>query len=151
MLVSVSQAVSMLKVPDMSSLVYILPVNIVTRLRLKGTSVTVLVKRVLPSESRVSMVTFIVCSSVSRKTLVDEMVLSPVAAAMDTVLVHPVLTVARPVVGLKLQPPADRVMRTLEILAVRPSLEQTVSLEMIRLSVALRSTVLVLVILTAWV
>ncbi len=35
----------------------------------------------------------------------------------------PVLTVAKPEVGLKLLPPADIVMRTLVTLAARPSLE----------------------------
>ena len=54
-------------------------------------------------------------------------------------------------VGLKARPPAEKVILTLETLAVLPSVETTFSWEMTRLSVALMSTASVSEMLTDWV
>ena len=78
------------------------------------------------------MVTSIVCSSVARKSGVAEVEGDPVSALMPTVLAKPVLDVASPVVGLKLLPPADKVIRIFEMLAVLPSVDTTLSWEMMR-------------------
>ena len=134
-------------------MVYMAPVSFVTLLRWKRTLLTVLLKSVFPLASNVSMVTFIVCSSVARKKQVDEPERLPTAALMLTVLLKPVLTVASPVVGLKLLPPAESVMRTLLAAAALLSEDSTRNFATIRLSVALISTALplLLVTFTVWV
>ena len=68
-----------------------------------------------------------------------EPVLLPTSVLMPTVLVEPVLEMARPVVGLKLMIPAEKIIRMLVTLAGRLSVETRKSLAFMRFNVAVRS------------
>ena len=78
-----------------------------------------------------------------------EPVVAPKAELNPPVCEKPVLLVANPVVGLNAFPPSANVMRMFVAFAVRPSEEYTLNFATIRLSVALMSTALVLVMFTA--